>query len=170
MTRSFTCLRASASPCFPSTAEPRPICCAVPTWRCTTPSDPAAATPSSTRRRKSRWRIGSPCWASCVSASPATNSSFTTSPRSTWRPARPLASRHWSAGNTPSRVCCCPPASCPRWSAPRLIVPLTRWVLNEALRQQQIWRERGRRPHDGRQHLRPHTLRATATSPTPWPS
>ena len=29
---------------------------------------------------------------------------------------------------------------------------------------------RGRRPHDGRQHLRPQPARRPATSPTPWPS
>ena len=81
--------------------------------------------------------------ATCVSASPATNWSFTTSPRSTWRPARPPASRRWSAGATPSRVCCYPPASCPRLERTALIAPLTRWVLNEALRQQRIWRGEG---------------------------
>ena len=36
-----------------------------------------------------------------------------------------------------------------------LIEPVTRWVLNEALRQQRIWHDARPRSDDGRQHLRP---------------
>ena len=50
--RSSTWPRASASPCIPSTARPRPSCCAAPTWRCTWPSARAAATRSSTRTQE----------------------------------------------------------------------------------------------------------------------
>ena len=71
-----------------------------------------------------------------MTASRATSSSCTTSPRSTSRPRRTVGVEALVRWNHPAAALLMPASSCPRRSRATLIEPITNWVLDEALRQQ----------------------------------
>ena len=99
-------------------------------------------------------------------ASSATSSSCTTSRRSTSRRARRSASRRCCAGTTPRARCCMPDEFMPEVERSELMIPITEWVLDEALRQLRDVARRGLRPDDGGQPRRPLPRRAAARCST----
>ena len=88
-------------------------------------------------------RIGWRCSASCARPSNTTSCSCTTSPSWTCATARWSASRRWCAGSTRNAGFLPPSEFIPLAEQSGLIHPLSRWVLDAALRQQQAWRAIG---------------------------
>ena len=70
-----------------ATAPTRTGCCNVPTWRCTRPSTPAPGSASTRPRTTGTRRAAWPCWPTCAPPSSGARSRWSTSPRSTRRPA-----------------------------------------------------------------------------------
>ena len=88
--------------------------------------------PPSRRRRR---RAGSRCWATCAAASSATSSSCTTSRRSTSRRRRTVGVEALVRWNHPSGRLFMPGEFMPEVERNELMVPMTEWVIDEALRQ-----------------------------------
>ena len=155
--------RASASRSTRSTATTSTRCCSAPTSRCTwrrKTTRAASSTPPSATSTAPASSRSSP---SCAAASRRASCSCTTSRRPCLaRGPDHRASRHSSAGSTPSGACSHPTSSCRSPSAPGLTHALTRFVLEEALGQLHQWLEGGARPRSGRQPLGARPARRVA--------
>ena len=143
MGRPFTCRRASASRCFPSTAQPRSICSIGPIWRCTRPSAPARATPSSARRRRLRPAITWPCCSTCATVSTREELVLDYQPKIDLATGAICGVEALVRWRHPKQGLLAPARFMPEVERTHLIAPVTRWVLNTALRQQRVWRDAG---------------------------
>ena len=120
----------------------RKICCEPPTSRSTGPRPPAEASPrSSTRASIARdwngWSKRRTCdgrWSGASSTSPI-NRSSTSRREASWR------LRRCSVGIIPSEDCSIRPEFIPLADETGLIVPLGRWVIEEACRQVSHWQD-----------------------------
>ena len=107
--------------------------------------------PSRRRPRRAGWR----CSATSGTASSATSWSCTTSRRSTWRPRETIGVEALIRWNHPSGRLLMPGEFMPEVERNELMVPITEWVINEALRQLRDLARAGLRPDHGGEPRRP---------------